>query len=119
MKEIILTEDEIKEIMVNAMKEKVANHYSYKIVEELVTRVMNEPESQKKLEKFVRSALSFLQNDKVFEKSVVEEFQRKVAKSLVGKLEGTVEKAVDKLRQNEVLRAQMILAIEGIINKAS
>ena len=117
MKEITIKEEEIRQVVLAGMKEKIATRYTYEVVDNIVRDVMNEPESKEKLEKFVRSTLSFLQDDKVFEKAVKEEFQHKVAKSLVGKLEGTVDRAVDVLRQNPTLRAGMILAIEKIINK--
>jgi len=115
MKEITIKENEIKEVVINALKEKIAVRYTYEVVDNIVRDVMNEEASRTKLEKFVRSTLSFLQDDKQFEKAVKEEFQHKVAKAMVGKLEGTVEKAVDTLRQNPTLRAEMIIAIEKII----
>lgn len=37
---------------------------------------------------------------------------------MVGKLEGTVERAVDAIRQDQTLRAEMILAIERIVKKS-
>lgn len=117
MKAIILEENEIKEAVLSELKNKIGTRYTYEIVDNLVEEVMNEPESRKKLQKFVRQTLLFLSNDKVFEKMVKEEFQHKVAKSLVGKLEGTVDRAVDAIRQNQTLRAEMILAIEKIIKK--
>lgn len=52
-----------------------------------------------------------------FKDLILEEFQRKVAKSLVGKLEGAVEKAANSLRQDPRLKAEMILAIENIVNE--
>ena len=78
---------------------------------------MEEDDSRLKLKKFIRECLSFVQGDKAFEKTVKEEFQRKVAKSMVGKLEGTVERAVEAIRKDETLKAEMILAIEKIIKK--
>jgi hypothetical protein len=56
------------------------------------------------LDKFLRTALKFVTNDKKFQASIQEEFQHKVAKAMVGKLEGAVERAVEKIRQNETLR---------------
>jgi hypothetical protein len=116
-KEITIKESEIQEIVLSGLKEKIATRYTYEIVDNMVRDVMNEEKSQEKLKKFVRETLSFLTNDKQFEKAVKEEFQHKVAKSMVGKLEGTVEKAVDILRQDPTLRAEMVLAIEKIIKK--
>ena len=117
MKEISLNEEEIKKVILDNLKEKVATRYTYQIVDDIVKEVMSEEKSRTNLEKFVRECLSFLGGDKHFEKMVKEEFQHKVAKSMVGKLEGTVEKAIDAIRQNQTLRAEMILAIEKIIKK--
>lgn len=65
------------------------------------------------LEKFLRDALKFVTNDKKFQAAVQEEFQHKVAKAMVVKLEGTVERAVDIIRQNPTLRSEMILTIRS------
>ena len=117
MKQVYLTEEEIKEVIIAGLREKVATRYTYEVVDNIVREVMNEEDSIATLKKFVNDCLSFVKGDKAFEKEVKAEFQHKVAKAMVGKLEGTVEKAVDVLRQDPTLRAQMILAIEKIINK--
>lgn len=51
-----------------------------------------------------------------FDIMVKEEFNRKIAKLLVGQLSGEVEKAVNTFKQDPTLKAKMILAIENIIN---
>jgi len=117
MKSITLTEQEIKEVVIAGLREKIATRYTYEVVDNIVRDVMNEEESRATLRKFVHDCLSFVKGDRAFEKAVKEEFQHKVAKSMVGKLEGTVERAVDVLRQDPTLRAKMILAIEEIIKK--
>lgn len=50
-----------------------------------------------------------------FKNAVKMAFDHKLAKILVSKLEGSVEKAVTTLRSDPTLRAKMILAIEGVI----
>ena len=117
MKKIFIDEKEIQEIILNSLREKVNARYTYKYVDRAVDEVMAEEGNQRKLEEFVRSTLDFVNKDASFNKEVRKEFQRKVAKTMVGKLEGTVERAVDKIRQSETLRAEMILAIEKIIKK--
>lgn len=117
MNKIFLTDEEIKGVVISAVREKIATRYSYDVIDKMVNEVMNEEDSRVKFKKFVRECLSFVQGDKNFEKLVKEEFQHKVAKSMVGKLEGTVERAVDAIRQDQTLRAEMILAIEKIIKK--
>ena len=118
MTKIEITEEEIKEVVIAGMREKIATRYTYDAVERIVQEVMGEESSRDNLKKFIRECLSFVKGDKDFEKMVKEEFQHKVAKSMVGKLEGTVEKAVDAIRQDHTLRAEMILAIEKIIKKS-
>lgn len=50
-----------------------------------------------------------------FEKTILQEFEHKVAKMLVGQMSGHVEKAVNRVKQDPTLKAKMILAIESII----
>ena len=63
----------------------------------------------------VNRAFQTVVRTEAFETSVLEEFERKVAKILVSKLTGQVEKAVNLVNQDPRLRAKMILAIEDII----
>lgn len=105
--------DEVKAVVFSVLKEKVVARYTYQAVDNIVGRIL--AEESEPLEKFLRQALKFVTNDKKFQVAVQEEFQHKVAKALVGKLEGAVERAVDRFRQNATLRAEMILAIERIV----
>jgi hypothetical protein len=105
----------VKGVVLSVLKEKVATRYTYQAVDQIVNRILED--EHEPLEKFLRGALRFVTNDKKFQAAVQEEFQHKVAKAMVGKLEGAVERAVDKIRQNETLRAEMILAIGRIIEK--
>lgn len=66
----------------------------------------------------MEDCLAQVTKSKLFKDTVKEEFIRKVAKSMVGKLEGTVEKAVDKLKNDPTLKARMIIAIENLIKEA-
>jgi hypothetical protein len=50
-----------------------------------------------------------------FKVTIKQEFQRKVAKNLVGMMEGQVTKAANALRQDPTMRSRMILAIEKIV----
>ena len=118
MKKIEISEEEIKEVVIAGLREKIATRYTYEAVDRIVGDVMEEESSKDKLKQFIRECLSFVKGDKAFEKMVKEEFQHKVAKSMIGKLEGTVERAVDAIRQDQTLRAEMILAIEKIVKKA-
>lgn len=54
---------------------------------------------------------------KEFAEAVKNAYQHKLAKILVSKLEGSVEKAVDTLRSDPTIRAKMVLAIESIVKE--
>lgn len=82
-------------------------------IEKIVQSVINEHENE--LREIVQKALSLSFKDKQFVSNVNEEFKHKVAKVLVGKMEGAVEKAADKLRADPTLRARLIIAIEEMI----
>jgi len=50
-----------------------------------------------------------------FSQAIKHAFEHKLAKILVSKLEGSVEKCVNTLRSDPTIRARMVLAIESII----
>ncbi len=56
-------------------------------------------------------------SSKEFDQSVRNAFSHKLAKVLVNKLEGSVEKCVTTLRSDPTIRAKMILAIEEIVKQ--
>lgn len=116
MEDIVINADDVKATVLAVLKEKVAARYTYLAVDQIIERILKD--EHEPLEKFLRTALKFVTNDKKFQAAVQEEFQHKVAKAMVGKLEGTVERAVDRIRQNETLRAEMILAIERIVQRS-
>lgn len=63
------------------------------------------------LEDAVSNALS----SKVLKSDLREAFGHKVAKLLVSKLEGEVEKRVNDIRSDPIMRAKMLLAIEQVV----
>lgn len=71
------------------------------------------------LRELVNGTLGQMFASKEFKAVVQKEFIHKVAKTIVGKLEGTVEKAVDKLKNEPTLKARMVLAIENIVNEST
>jgi hypothetical protein len=54
---------------------------------------------------------------KEFKITIKEEFQRKVAKNLVGMLEGQVAQAANALKQDPTMKSRIILAIEKIVTE--
>lgn len=116
MKEL-LNKNEVLEIAVKAIKEKIGEKFTgyssplNSICDEVVA------EHRDELREIMNDAFSKTIKNKGFKEAVQEEFTRKVAKNLVAKLEGSVEKAVEILRQDATLRSRMILAIENIIKE--
>ncbi len=118
MDDTIISKKQVLQVAIEAIQEKVIERFSSsynsplnKLIDECFT------EHEGILRKIVQDTLTGVFGDVQFKVIVKEEFMRKVAKNLIGKMEGTVERAADKLRQDETLKARMILAIENIINE--
>ncbi len=117
MKDGILNKSEVLDIVVGAISSKFGERikgYSSpldSIIDDIVL------EQSEEIRKISKNVLSQVIKDSQFKKDIKTEFRRKIAKSMVAKLEGSVEKAVEVLRQTPQLRAEMILAIEKIIKE--
>lgn len=115
MKKEFLNKEDVMDLVVGAIaskfKERIEGYSSP--VNNIVDAVISEQADE--IREICRDTLKTVVNDKEFKKGIKTEFKRKIAKSMVGKLEGSVEKAVEILRQNPQMRAEMILAIEKII----
>lgn len=84
-----------------------------KIVNEVVDN------NRKQLKSIVQESFSKTIQSDEFSESVDNAFKHKLAKILVSKLEGSVEKAVNTLRSDPTIRAKMVLAIENIIKEGN
>lgn len=115
--EAIISKGDVVGVVREALMSKVGDVLSGysspldKIIKDVIT------ENEEELSKIVRKALEITIKDKQFISDVNIQFKHKLAKVMVGKLEGAVENAVDKLRQDPTMRARLILAIENIINE--
>ncbi len=96
------------------LKERFGSAYNSPL-KEIMDEVV--ADHREEIRKIFDDALTTTLVSKEFKTAVREEFQHKVAKNLVGKMEGSVEKAVEVLRQNPTLKSRMILAVENIINE--
>jgi hypothetical protein len=113
--EPIISKDDVVGVVREALMSKIGtvmNGYTSPL-DKIIISVINEYEAD--FREVVNNALQVTIKDKQFVSDVNVQFKHKIAKSLVGKLEGAVEKAADKLRQDPTLRARMILAIEELI----
>jgi hypothetical protein len=115
----IITKKTILGIAVEAIQSKIASHFEG--YSSPLTPLVNEvvEEHREELKAIVDQCLTSTIGDKDFKAAIRHEFKHKVAKSLVGKLEGAVEKAADSLRQDPTTRAKIILAIEELIKTPS
>ena len=68
------------------------------------------------MEKMDAALKSVIENPD-FKAALVDEFNRKVAKTLLSGLEGLVEKAANSFKQDPTIRAKMVMAIQSIIEK--
>jgi len=76
--------------------------------------IQNHAEEMKSL---MDNALVKTIRSKEFEKEVMSAFTHKLARTLLGKIEGEVDKAVNMFRQDPVRRAKVVSAIEKIVQK--
>lgn len=85
-----------------------------------LTKLVNETvaEHDTELRSIMREALSQVVASKEFRSSVKEAFLHKVARTLVENLDGAVKHAADKLKQDPTIKAQMVLAIQAIVDSA-
>lgn len=64
----------------------------------------------------MKSVLSEVISSPEFKATIKDEFNRKVAKFLVGSMEGQVKRAVDVLKQDPTFKSRMILAVQNIVD---
>ena len=113
--EAIINKQEVLDVVRDALMAKVGNVINAynSPLDAIIRNVITENEDH--LTQIIRKALELSFKDKKFVDNVNEEFKHKIAKVLVGKMEGAVEKAAEKLRADPALRARLILAIEEMI----
>ena len=116
MNNIIIDQEHVNQIVIEEIRKQVGEKMNYNRV--LLGMVEEAMESQRdNITKILNDTLASVVANKDFSKVIKEEFQRKVAKNLVGNLEGAVEKAANVYRQDPTLKSRMILAIENLIKE--
>lgn len=81
----------------------------------LTSKVLEEYEPQ--LRSIFKKSMDKIINDPSFEKEIHSALNHKVAKVLVSQLEGSVDKAVNAIKNDPMMKSRMILAIERIIEE--
>lgn len=112
-KDIVIESGELKQILAHSLKDALSQEGYSNPTRGFVTAVVEENKDE--IESVVRTALKEVLSDPEFKDIVRQEFKHKVAKMLVSDLTGTVEQAVNSFRQNPTLKADMVKAIEALI----
>lgn len=112
---------QLEQQIINAVKESLAEVIKSKLggyntpLDALIKGVFEDEKDE--LIDILKSVFKEVIGSDEFKITIKEEFQRKVAKNLVGVLEGQVSKAVEILKQDPIMKSRMILAIENIITE--
>ena len=112
---ILNEEISVEEVIYTALKEKIGSAINYQETHAMIGNVIEQRRPE--FESLMNRCLDKVFADKKFQDIIVDEFRHKVAKNLVGKLEGAIEKNVNKFRQDPVMNSKMIIAIEKIISE--
>ena len=75
-------------------------------------------EHQDSLKGIMREALGSVVASPEFRASVKDAFIHKLGRTLVDQLDGSVKQAAEKLRNDPTIKAQMVLAIQNIVDSA-
>lgn len=113
MSKLVFDNDEMKNIIATAIREKVSSAINYGEMHKLVDDVLSERKPE--FDALLNDMLDSFFKDADVKAALLDEFKHKVAKTMVGKLDGAVEKSIAKYRQDPATNARMILAIEKII----
>lgn len=117
MSKITIDSTEVEVLVLDSVAKHISDRLNYnQVLGNMVGEALED--NRDKIQTILNETLNGVIANPVFKKTVKEEFERKVAKSLVGHLEGAVEKAANVYRQDPTLKSRMILAIENIISKA-
>jgi len=106
---------DVEAIIYEALKEKIGSVINYNELHTLIEGVIANRKDE--FNSLLNKCLDTVFKDKTFKDVIIDEFRHKVAKNMVAKLEGAIEKNINKFRQDPILNSKMILAIENIIEE--
>lgn len=111
-----IKDEDLKGAVYEALKEKLHSAINYVELHKMIDGVIEE--RQPEFDKLLNSMFDSFFKDTNVQKAMLDEFKHKVAKTMVAKLDGAVEKNVNKFRQDPAVNARLILAVEKIITEA-
>lgn len=103
--------DQLKQSLGDAISTCLSSYSSP--LTKMVGQVVEEEKEQ--ITSLIKTTLSGVIQNEEFQQQLVSEFHRKVAKSLVGQMEGQVASAVDRLKQDPTFKSRMILAVQALV----
>ena len=113
MSKMTFETEELRQIVYLAIKEKISGAINYIEMHKLLDEVI--VERKKEFDDLLNDMFDAFFKAADVKAALLDEFKHKVAKTMVGKLDGAVEKSISKYRQDPATNARMILAIEKII----
>lgn len=114
MSKITIDQDEVNQLVLDTVAKHISDRLGYnQTLGNMVTEALEN--NRDIVQSILNDTLNSVIANPAFKETIKQEFEHKVAKSLVGHLEGAVEKAANVYRQDPTLKSRMILAIENII----
>jgi alpha-galactosidase/6-phospho-beta-glucosidase family protein len=111
--DVLLDGTEIRTLLAHALRDVIQKDTYQSPVRPIAERIIKEYTPQ--IEQTCRVALRDITSDPEFAALLRQEMRHKMARALVAELSGSIDKAVNAFRQDPRVRADMVKAIERII----
>lgn len=116
MADVLLDTAEIKGLLAHALRKELTEPSYNSPIKAIVGEVIEEHRAD--LLNVMQTALRDITSDKEFADILRQEAKHKIAKQLVSEITSTMGKAINAFKQNPVLKADMVKAIEKIIESS-
>ena len=114
MTDILIDDTQVRRLIAESLKDALAKPDYRSPIPDLVKAVILEYRDD--IAATCRAALSDITSDAEFAEILRRELKHKMARTLVAELSGSIDKAVNAFRQDPRVRADMVKAIERIID---
>ena len=113
MTDILIDENQVRRLIAESLREALAKPDYRSPIPDIVKSVMAEFHDD--ISATCRAALADITSDPEFAAILRKELKHKMARTLTAELSGSIDKAVNAFRQDPRIRADMVRAIERII----
>ena len=114
MAEVLLEESEVRALLAKALRSEIEKVGYDSPIRKIVNEVVAQHEND--LRATMLSALRDITNDQEFQAILRQEAKHKIAKQMVGELTSNMGKALAALKADPRIKADMVKAIEKIID---